>query len=445
MADSKTAAYERIYGILDAGSFIEIGACITGRTSAGTAECSLDGDGVITGYGTVNDRLVYVYAQSIGSSIGEMHARKISNIYNMALNMGAPVISVIDCAGVRVSEGNDSLFSFGRIFAHQAKASGIIPLISVICGSCGGGLAVAASMSDFVFMEKDSKLFVQSPNAVSGNFEEKCDTASAEFNAKETGICDFCGSASEISEKVRELMTFLPQNNEEDSSSEICEDDLNRSVAGIEKLENRNEFLMQLADEGKYFELKKEHAQCITTGFLRLNGHTVGAVANNKKQLCHLGIRKAVKFLDFCDAFNIPVLTVADVRSFNKSKDNESALARALGKLTYTYSSLTVPSVTLVAGEAYGTAGLVMGSKALKTDLVYAYKNAKMGIMEKELLDSLTDVNKDKDVYSALYNAERGYVDDIIEPSETRQRLAAAYEMLYTKSVPVLPKKHGTV
>lgn len=444
MADSKTAALERISGIFDAGSFIEIGACITGRSAAGTP-ASMDGDGVVTGYGTVNGRLVYVYAQNASSSVGEMHAKKISSIYNMALNMGAPVIAVVDCAGVRIEEGNDSLFSFGKIFAHQAKASGIIPQISMIYGNCGGGMAVAASMSDFVLMEKNAKLFVQSPNAVAGNFEEKCDTASAEFNAKETGICDFLGTAAEISEKVRELISFLPQNNEEDFSSEICEDDLNRSVAGIDSLKTKSEFLMQIADDGKFLEVKAEHAKSMTTGFIRLNGHTVGTVANNKQHFCHMGIKKAVKFLRFCDAFNIPVLTVADVRSFGKSKDNETALARALGKLTYTYSELTVPSVTVVAGEVYGTAGLVMGSKALGTDLVYAFSNAKMGIMEKSLLDGLTDVNKDRDVYSALYNAERGYVDDIIDPSETRQRLAAAYEMLYTKSVQVLPRKHGTV
>lgn len=445
MADSKTAALERIYSVLDAGSFIEIGACITGRNIAGMSGCSMDGDGVVTGYGTVNDRLVYVYAQNAASSIGEMHAKKISNLYNMAINMGAPVLAVIDCAGVRVEEGNDSLFSFGKLFAHQAKASGIIPQISMIFGNCGGGMAVAASMSDFVLMENKSKLFVQSPNAITGNFEEKCDTASAKFNAGETGICDFVGTAAEISEKARELMSYLPQNNEEDFSSEACEDDLNRSVAGIDALKSKSELLTQIADDGKFIEIKADHAECVTAGFIRLNGHTVGAVANNRKQLCHMGIKKAIKFLSFCDAFNIPVLTVADVKGFCKSKENETALARALGKLTYTYAGLSVPSVTVVAGEAYGTAGLVMGSKALGTDLVFAYQNAKMGIMEKELLDSLTDVNKDKDVYSALYNAERGYVDDIIAPAETRQRLAAAYEMLYTKSVPVLPRKHGTV
>lgn len=444
MADSKSAAYERIYGVLDAGSFIEIGACITGRTTAGTVGCSMDGDGVVTGYGTVNDRLVYVYAQNTASSIGEMHAKKISNIYNMALNMGAPIIAIVDCSGVRVSEGNDSLYSFGKIFAHQAKASGIIPQVTVIYGNCGGGMAVAASMSDFVLMEKNAKLFVQSPNAITGNYEEKCDTASSEFNAKETGICDFYGTESEINEKARELMSFMPQNNEEDFSSDICEDDLNRSVSGIESL-CKSEFLTQVADDGKFLELKDNHASCITVGFIKLNGHTVGVVANNKKDLCHMGIKKAIKLLNFCDAFNIPVLTVADVKGFCKSKENETALARALGKLTYTYANLTVPSVTVVAGEAYGTAGISMGSKSLGTDIVFAYQNSKMGIMEKDLLDSLTDVNKEKDIYSALYNAERGYVDDIINPAETRQRLAAAYEMLYTKSVPVLPKKHGTV
>jgi len=448
MADLFTAAYERIAGMLDSGSFVEIGASVTGKTKAGLPSAVKDGDGVVTGYGTIGGRLVYVYAQNpavAGGSIGEMHAKKISNIYNMAINMGAPVLAVVDCAGVRVEEGNDSLFSFGRLFANQAKASGVVPQITALFGSCGGGMAVSAAMSDFVFMEDSSKLFVNSPNAVSGNYEEKCDTASAAFQAEKTGICDFHGSAGEVYEKVKELFAVLPQNNEEDSSADLCSDDLNRSVAGIEKIKCKAEMLMQISDDGKFVEVKKEHAAGIVTGFIRLNGRTVGAVANNKPQLCHMCVKKAIKFISFCDAFNIPVLTLADAEGFAKDLGNETQLARALGKLTFAYANTTVPTVTVVTGKAYGTAGIVMGSKSLGTDLVFAYPDAKMGLMDSALMDSLTDVNKEKDVYSALYNAQRGYVDDIILPEESRQRLAAAFEMLFSKSVMIPAKKHGTV
>lgn len=448
MADLKTAAYERIAGLLDSGSFVEIGACVTGRNAAGLADSVNDGDGVVTGYGTIDGRLVYVYAQNpgvFGGSIGEMHARKISSVYNMAINMGAPVLAVIDCAGVRVNEGNDSLYSFGKLFSHQAKASGVIPQIAVVYGNCGGGMAVSASMSDFVFMEESAKLYLNSPDAVKGNYTEKCDSSSAKFQAEKTGICDFYGKAEAVAEKVRELVSILPQNNEEDSSADITDDDLNRSVSGIESLKTKAEMLQQISDNGKFVEIRKDHAKCIVTGFIRLNGRTVGAVANEGQKICHLGAKKAIKFISFCDAFGIPVLTLCDIEKFCADMDNEVQLARALGKLTYTYSNATVPTVTLVTGKAYGTAGIVMGSKALGTDLVFAYPDAKMGLMDKAQMDSLTDINQEKDVYSAMYNAQRGYVDDIILPEESRQRLVAAFEMLYSKSVMIPAKKHGTV
>lgn len=448
MADLFTAAYERIAGMLDSGSFVEIGASVTARKKSGLSSALKDGDGVVTGYGTIGGRLVYVYAQNpgvSGGSIGEMHAKKISSIYSMAVNMGAPVLAIVDCAGVRVEEGNDSLYSFGRLFDHQAKTSGVVPQITALFGNCGGGMAVSAAMSDFVFMEDSSRLFVNSPNAVAGNYEEKCDTASASFQSEKTGLCDFHGTAEEVYEKVKELFAVLPQNNEEDSSADLCSDDLNRSVAGIDKMVCKAEMLMQISDDGKFVEVKKDHAAGIVTGFIRLNGRTVGAVANNKPQLCHMGVKKAGRFISFCDAFSIPVLTLTDADGFAKDMANEVQLARALGTLAFTYSNATVPMVTLVVGKAYGTAGIVMGSKALGIDLVFAYPDAKMGLMDPALMDSLTDVNKDRDVYSALYNAQRGYVDDIILPEESRQRIVAAFEMLFSKSVMIPAKKHCTV
>ena len=447
MADLMEAARDRVGSILDPGSFVEIGALVTGKNVSGTGSRTADGDGVITGYGTVSDRLIFVCAQNPavkGGSIGEMHAKKISNIYSMAVKMGAPVLFLADCAGLRVDEGNDSLYSFGKVFQHAAKASGVIPLITAIYGNCGGGMAVLSSLSDFCFMEKDAKLFVQSPDAVTGNFTGKCDTASAAFRAKECGDCDFIGSGEEIAAKIRELISFLPQNNEEDFSETACTDDLNRSVSGIENLGDKASMLREISDDGKIFELKKEYAECVVTAFIRLNGKTIGAVANNKDEICANGLSKAASFLRFCDAFNIPVLTLCDVKAFRKELENEKRIAKSASLLTFAYSDLTVPSVTVVK-KAYGTAGLLMGGKALGTDLVFALVNAEMGIMEKEQMNSLTDLNKEKDVYSAQYNAEKGLIDDIIDPAELRQRLAAAFEMLYSKCVTATPKKHSAL
>ena len=446
MAVSNTAAYERIQGILDEGSFVEIGALVKGR-NAGDG-ISGAGDGVVTGYGTIDDRLVYVYSQDpsyLAGSLGEMHARKISSLYRMALNMGAPVIAIVDCAGVRMDEGNDSLYSFGRIFAHQAKVSGVVPQITMVYGACGGGMAVSAGMSDFVFMEKENgRMFVNSPDAVTGNYTEKCDTSSAAFCAG-NGSCDAYGTDEEIRKMVRDLVSMLPQNCETDLSENVTEDDLNRSVSGIESLKTPYEKAAQISDNGVVFEVKREYAASAFTGFIRLNGRTIGVVANAKDELCWKACEKITSFLKYCDAFSIPVLTLADVRGFARSIENEKMAAAKAAELSFTYASLTVPSVTIVTGKAYGTAGIAMGSKSLGTDLAYAWTGAKMGLMEKEYMDKLTGINADRDVYSAQYNAERGYLDDIFAPEETRQKVAASFEMLYTKDVAVVPRKHGTV
>ena len=436
----------RIQQILDPGSFIEIGSMVSARGKE--AEPENTGDGVVTGYGTIDGAPVYVYAQDaafLGGSLGEMHAKKISKIYDMAITMKAPVIALLDCAGVRLNEANDALFSFGRLFAHQAKASGIVPQITAIFGTCGGGMAVSAAMADFVFMEKDSgKLFLHSPNAVVGNYEEKCDTASAAYQASKTGICDFAGTAEEVCAGVRELISLLPHSNVDDFSGIACDDDLNRAVAGIENLEDKSEMIAQLADNGKFVELKKDFGKGVITGFMKLNGSTIGVIANASKLLCRSCCVKIERFVRFCDAFNLPVLTLVDVQGFKRNENNEKMLPRELGRLTAAYAGISAPTVTVITGDAYGTAGTVMNSKAIGADLVYAWPNANLGIMEKSLLEGITDA-VDADVNSAVYNARRGYIDGIIDPAETRQRLAAAFEMLYTKDAELLPRKHTTV
>ena len=449
MANTQTAASRRIASLLDEGSFVEIGAYVTARSAANDPDESMNGDGVVTGYGTIDGCLVYVYAQNpdyLGGSLGEMQAQKIAKVYDMALSMGAPVIALLDCAGVRLTEGNDSLYSFGRMFASQSKASGVVPQFAAVFGTCGGGLAVSASMADFVLMDAEKgKLFLNSPNAVEGNYEEKCDTASAQYQAEKTGLCDFSGSEAEVIAKLKELVSILPQNYEQDLSYDVCEDDLNRAVTGIENAKDKAEMLREISDDSKFFEIKPEHAKTVVTAFIRLNGRTVGAVANNAKLLDHYGCKKIIHFVNFCDAFGIPVLTLCDVDGFAHDDCNERNLTRALGKMTFTYSKATVPTVTVITGHAYGTAGIAMNSKAIGADLVYAWNSAQMGLMDKDVLAKVTDGAADGNVNAALYNARRGYVDDLIAPAETRQRVAAAFEMLFTKSADQVSRKHGTI
>ena len=445
MANSQTAARDRILKLLDAASFVEIGAGISARAALDR----MDGDGVVTGYGTIDGCLVYVYAQDpavAGGSIGEMHARKISRMYKMAVDMGAPVIALVDCAGVRFDEANDSLYSFGRMFAHQSAASGVIPQFTAVFGTCGGGLAVSASMSDFVLMESGKgKLFLNSPNAVKDNYEEKCDTAGAAFQSAKTGVCDFAGTEDEVLDELRKLVSLLPQSNDEDLSYDVCNDDLNRAVAGIEKMD-KAEAIKNISDDGIFAELKPEYGKCVVTGFMRLNGRTVGVVANNcsKKQICFEGAEKAAKLVNFCDAFNIPVLTLVDVDKFAQDECNERHLPKALGKLVSAYSSASVPTVTVICGHAYGTAGVAMNSKAIGADIVYAWTGAKIGLMDEDLKAGLTGESKASE-NSAAANAARGYVDDIFAPAETRQRVCAAFEMLFTKNVALAQRKHATI
>ena len=435
MSYNDTTAHKRIASILDEGSFVEIGAYVTARDAASDPSEEAYGDGVVTGYGTIGGCLMYVYAQNpdyAGGSLGEMHAAKIAKIYDLAMDMGAPVLALLDCAGVRLSEGIDSLQSFGTLFRNQSRACGAVPQITVVYGNCGGGLAVSAAMSDFVFMAEGAKLFLTSPNAVKGNYEGKCDTAAAKFQSEKVGVCDAVGSEAEIAKEVKELVAMLPENYLDDFSATENADSLNRSVAGIDKAD-KAEMIRMIADDGKFFEVKKDYGKEVVAGLIRIGGNTVGVVANADGKLGYLGARKAEKLISFCDSFGIPVLTFADVDGFWTCEENERNLSVRLAELIDAYSAASVPMVTVVTGHAYGTAGIAMGSKSLGADVVYAWKSAKVGLMDESLLKDI-DESFDKSKNTALYSAKRGYVDDIIDPAETRQRVAAALEMLYTKA-----------
>ena len=315
---AQNLASTRIASLLDENSFVEIGGCVTARnTDFNLSDKETPADGVITGYGVIDGSLVYVYSQDasvLGGTIGEMHAKKIARLYDMALKMGAPVIGLIDCAGIRLQEATDALNALGEIYAKQVLASGVIPQITAIFGTCGGGMAVIPSLTDFTFMEaKDGKLFVNSPNALEGNEISKCNTASAEYQSKTAGLVDGIGAEAEILGQIRDLVCMLPANNEEDAVDD-CSDDLNRVCADLANAAGDTAILLSnIADDQDFVETKADYAKEMVTGFLKLNGTTVGAVANRTEVygadgekaeefeavLTARGARKAAKFVKF--------------------------------------------------------------------------------------------------------------------------------------------------
>ena len=474
---TENSASRRIATLLDDGSFVEIGGAVTARsTTFNLQEKAAPSDGVITGYGVIDGNLVYVYSQDadvLGGALGEMHAKKIARIYDMAMKMGAPVIGLIDCAGLRLQEATDALEAFGSLYHKQALASGVIPQVTAIFGMCGGGLAVVPGLTDFTFMEaKDGKLFVNSPNALEGNEISKCNTASAEYQSKTAGLVDGIGAEAEILGQIRDLVCMLPANNEDDMSYEECTDDLNRICADIANAsEDTAIALAQIADNQILVETKKDYAKEMVTGFIRLNGMTVGVVANRSKVynaeaeveaefdsvLTVDGCKKATDFVNFCDAFSIPVLTLTNVTGFAATVESEKNMASAVAKLTYAFANATVPKVNVIVGKAFGSAYVSMNSKSIGADLVYAWPTAEIGMMDAKLAAQIMYADADAETlnekaaeYKELQSspnsaAARGYVDAIIEPADTRKYVIGAFEMLFTKREDRPAKKHGTV
>ena len=475
---TQSLAGTRITSLLDANSFVEIGQSVTARsTDFNITENKAPSDGVITGYGVIDDKLVYVYSQDasvLNGTVGEMHAKKITRLYDLAMKTGAPVIGLVDCAGIRLQEATDALEAFGEIYLKQTLASGVVPQITAVFGTCGGGLGLFPTMTDFTFMEeKNAKLFVNAPNALDGNVITKCDSSSAKFQAEESGIVDVVADEATILEKVRELVSFLPANNEDDASFlEDCTDDLNRvnpEIAGC--VGDTSVALSILADDNNFFEVKAGYAKNMVTGFLRLDGVTVGAVAN-RSEICDEegkvaekldavltaeGCEKAAEFVNFCDAFGIPVLTLTNVKGYEATLASEKAIAKAAAKLTYAFANATVPKVNVVIGKALGTAYVVMNSKAIGADITMAWPDAQIGAMDGKLAAKIMYDGQGADVinekaaeYEALTlnvtsAAKRGYVDQIVNAADTRKYVIGAFEMLFTKSEDRPAKKHGTV
>lgn len=470
-------ASQRIAALLDENSFVEIGAMVTARsTDFNLKQTETPSDGVITGYGVIGGNLVYVYSQDasvLNGSVGEMHAKKIANLYDLALKMGAPVIGLIESAGLRLQEATDALNGFGEIYKKQALSSGVIPQITAVFGSCGGGLALIPTLTDFTFMESSkAKLFVNAPNALDGNEVSKCDTASAAFQSEEAGIVDVVADEASVLAQIRELVCMLPANNEDDMVFDDCTDDLNRACAEIANCVGDTSIaLSQIADNGAVFEVKAAYAKEMVTALIKLNGVTVGAVANRTEVygedgsvtdkfdavLTPAGCDKAADFVNFCDAFNIPVLSLTNVKGFKADKCSEKKIAKAAAKLTYAFANATVPKVNVIIGQAYGSAYVAMNSKAIGADITIAWPDAQIGTMDAKLAAKIICDGQGADAidacakeYAALQTsaagaAKRGYVDQIVDPVDTRKYVIGAFEMLLTKREDRPAKKHGTV
>ncbi len=474
---TQSLASTRITSLLDANSFVEIGKSVTARsTDFNMTEKKAPSDGVITGYGVIDGNLVYVYSQDasvLNGTVGEMHAKKISALYDLAIKTGAPVIGLVDCAGMRLQEATDALEAFGGIYFKQTMASGMIPQITAVFGTCGGGMAVVPALTDFTFIEaKKGKMFVNSPNALDGNYTEKCDTAAAAYQSEETGLIDAVESEEEILAEIRQLVSLLPSNFEDNDSFAECTDDLNRACEDIAACAGDTSIaLSRIADNGIFFETKRDYGKDVVTGFLRVNGMTVGAVANRTEvydaegekteefdgTLSARGARKAAGFVKFCDAFDIPVLTLTNVTGFNATVCSEKVMAKSIGELVHAFASATVPKVNVIIGKAYGTAYVAMNSKSVGADIVYAWDNAEIGMMDASMAAKImypgseaSVINEKAAEYRELQSsvesaAARGYVDTVIAPADTRKYVIGAFEMLFTKREDRPAKKHGTV
>lgn len=447
------SAKQRIETLVDANSFVEIGGMITKRnTDFNMQEKAVPADGVITGYGVIDSNLVYVYSQDVTAlhgSVGEMHAKKIANLYEMAIKAGAPIIGLIDCAGIRVQEALDALAGFGEIYMAKVKASGVVPQISAVLGACGGGVAISSKLSDITLMDAENgKLFVNSPNAVAGNRTEKCDTSAAAFQAEAGNVDIVCATETDVLTKIRELVDLLPANAGMPGMTDTA-DDQNRILTGFDSYAtDAVEALTQIADDTKFIELKAEYGKEMITGLMTLDGVTVGAIANAKEGvLSTAGCKKAEQFTYFCDAFGLPIVTLTNVKEYAATMEEEKTISQAVADMTYAFASADVPKINLITGEAYGSAYVAMNSKHIGADLVLALENSKVGVMDAKVAaqimceDEIAKEDNSKEALEAKAKefdelqagakgaARRGYVDNIIAGEQVRQQLIYALQM----------------
>jgi len=481
----KLTARERLEQLFDANSFVEVDAFVETRsTDFGMQSKKVLGDGVVTGYGTVDGRLVFAAAQDftvIGGSLGEAHAKKITKVMDMAMKMGAPFISMNDSGGARIQEGLDSLSGYGDIFYRNTIASGVIPQISVIMGPCAGGAVYSPALTDFIFMvEKTSYMCLTGPEvikSVTGENVTAEELGGADVHNTKSGVAHFKYSDDkECIENVKKLLSFLPDNNLSDSPVVLTNDDLNRIPEELNdiipdesnKAYDMMDIITKVVDNGDFFEIQKHFAQNIIIGFGRINGRTIGIVANQPKvmagSLDFNASDKAARFVRFCDSFNIPVVTFTDVPAFLPGVSQEyNGVIRHGAKLLYAFAEATVPKINIIVRKAYGGAYIAMNSKTLGADFVLAWPSAEIAVMgaegaaniifRKEIANAEDPVSarqekiqEYREKFSNPYvAASRGYVDDVIEPATTRIRIASALEMLSSKRENRPPKKHGNI
>ncbi len=481
----RLTARERLDLLLDKGSFREVDAFVVHRThDFGLVEQKYVSDSVITGWGTVEGRLVYVFSQDFtvfGGSLGEVHAEKICKIMDMAVKNGAPVIGLNDSGGARIQEGVVSLGGYADIFLRNTLASGVIPQISAIMGPCAGGAVYSPALTDFIFMTRNSSyMFVTGPDVVKAVTHEEVtqeELGGASVHSEKSGVCHVAAdSEADTLFLIRMLLGYLPQNNMEDAPFTPSTDDplrMDEALDGIvpndpNKPYDIKEVILKVVDSGRFFEIHENYAQNIVVGFARLGGHSIGIIANQPAVLAGVldidASNKAGRFVRFCDSFNIPLLTFVDVPGFLPGTNQEHhGIIRAGAKLLYAYCEATVAKLTVITRKAYGGAYDVMSSKHIRGDVNLAWPTAEIAVMgpdgavniifRKELEKAKDPVKKKEQLVQEYREkfanpyvaAERGYIDDVIRPSETRFRLINALEMLSNKRDANPAKKHGNI
>ncbi len=480
-AKGKLTARERLEVLLDEGSFEEYDMYVTHRaTEFGMASQKVAGDGVVTGWGTINGRQVYVFSQDftvLGGSLSETHAEKICKITDMAVRNGAPIIGLNDSGGARIQEGVASLAGYAEVFRRNVEASGVVPQISVIMGPCAGGAVYSPAMTDFIFMVRDSSyMFVTGPDVVKTVTNEIVtaeELGGASTHTRKSSVADGAYENDIIAlEEVRRLFDFLPLNNQQKPPVRPFHDDPARLEARLDTLipdsstkpYDMKELILALADEGDFFEIQAEFAKNIITGFIRMEGSTVGVVANQPMVLAGCldidSSRKAARFVRFCDAYSIPILTLVDVPGFLPGTAQEyGGVIKHGAKLLFAYSEATVPMVTLITRKAYGGAYDVMASKHIGADVNYAWPTAEIAVMgakgateilyRSELGDPEKIAARTKEYEERFANpfvaAERGFIDEVIMPHSSRRRIARAFASLRNKGAERRWRKHDTI
>ena len=476
-AKGKYTARERLEKLFDEGTFVELDMFMKHRcTNFGQEKKDMPADGVVTGYGTVDGRLVYAYAQDFtvsGGALGEKHAHKIWKVMDLAMKMGAPCIGINDSGGARIQEAVDALSGYGGIFYRNTAASGVIPQISVIMGPCAGGAVYSPAITDFIFMVKNtSQMFITGPAVIKSVTAEEVtaeELGGAVTHNRRSGVAHFaCENADDCLAKIRELLSYLPSNNMEDAPSVEPTDDPDRQDESLNTVvpDNPNmpydmkDVIRSIVDNGEFFEVQELFATNVIIGYARMDGRVVGIVANQPNVMAGCldvdASDKAARFVRFCDAFNIPLLTLVDVPGFLPGVDQEhNGIIRHGAKMLYAYSEATVPKVTVITRKAYGGSYIAMCCRELGADQVMAWPTSEIAVMGPAgAANIIFRKDPDKEAKTQEYidefatpyvAAERGYVDMVIEPKETRPLVITAFNALASKREVSPAKKHGNI